>query len=374
MKIRSNLKSFFSWRKLTVFIFVFSFLFLGSLFFLFSKNSESAALLADNVLRPLIGDKAVISLEGFVFNIQDGIFHLYKTKPSLANYHTLVKTVSASSVTVKPPPNIIPYVDKSNPLDGEGVWKKIEGTNLYTTFIRTDNTRPYSVVNLVFIPMKVYMLGAVAGTKYPGGPTFTPGTGKVPLDIQESGRLIAAFNGGFKEKDGHYGMYSDNITYVPLRKGLATLYIYNNGHLEISAYDGNPIPQDVVTARQNGPFLVLDGKTTAITSMGIDYWAGTATGGYITWRSGVGITPNGDLIYAVGPSLTPTALADALRLAGSVNAMELDINAFWVRFNIFAWDSVKRTYTYFPLVKGLADGGKEFLNGYQKDFFYLYKE
>jgi len=162
--------------------------------------------------------------------------------------------------------------------------------------------------------------------------------------------------------------------YAPLRKGFATLYLYKDGHIELSTYDGSPFSGSVIAARQNGSLLVEDGKTSKMTSLGIDWWAGTATGGYVTWRSGVGVTKNGDLIYAVGPSLTPTALANALRLGAANNAMELDINDFWVRFTLFTWDSKNKTYTWSPLTKGLADGGKEFLHGYEKDFFYIYKK
>jgi hypothetical protein len=371
-------RKFIFWFRIVSFSVVILILILGAGVAFISKNPEQSALFADNVLRPLIGDKAVINLEGFVFNIQDNINRLYKHQPAVNNYvsdvKTLPKTLPAVVSVVTPPPDIIPYVDLADPLSGEGKWKKIEGTDLFTTFIRTDSERSYSVVNLVYVPVKKVSIGVVAGTKYPGGPIFTPGPGMVPSDIQENAELIAAFNGGFKEKDGHFGMYVDKITYAPLKKGFATLYIYKDGHIELSTYDGIPLSDNVVAARQNGSLLVEDGKTSKMTSLGIDWWAGTATGGYITWRSGIGVTKNGDLIYAVGPSLTPTALADALRLATSHNAMELDINDFWVRFTLFTWDSKIKTYTWSPLTKGLADGGKEFLHGYEKDFFYIYKK
>jgi hypothetical protein len=366
-------KSLF-WFKITSLIAIFFVVILSGGLVFISKSPEQSALFADNVLRPLIGDKAAIGLEGFVFNIQDNINRLYKHKPAANNYISNVKTFTTVVSVITPPPNVTPYIDLGNPLSGEGKWKKIEGTDLFTTFIRTDSERPYSVVNLVYAPIKKLSIGAVAGTKYPGGSTFIPGSGMVPSDIQQNAKLIAAFNGGFKEKDGHFGMYVDKVTYAPLKKGFATLFIYKDGHIELSTYDGSPLSENVIAARQNGFFLVEDGKTSKTTSLGIDWWAGTATGGYVTWRSGVGVTENGDLIYAVGPSLTPTALADALRLATSKNAMELDINDFWVRFTLFTWDSKNKTYTWSPLTKGLADGGKEFLHGYEKDFFYIYKK
>jgi hypothetical protein len=59
-------------------------------------------------------------------------------------------------------------------------------------------------------------------------------------------------------------------------------------------------------------------------------------GGAITWRSGIGVTAAGDLVYAGGPYLDPAALARLLVAARSVRAMELDINPEWVSFSMFA--------------------------------------
>ena len=91
-----------------------------------------------------------------------------------------------------------------------------------------------------------------------------------------------------------------------------------------------------------------------------------------TWRSGIGITKNGDLLFAVGNNLTPSTLADALILAGAQSAMQLDINPGWVRFNFFE-PLGSGTYSTSTLTKGLKDGSSQYLNGYNKDFFYLTK-
>ena len=351
-------------------------------FTVLSYSPAKAATFTDTVLRPLIGDKAVIILEDHVFALKDRIKRLQGNPPDSSSYSVAVATTivpnptpSSAQATAEPnpaPPNLIPYIDQAHPLKNEGKWEAITGAPFYTTFIRTDSERPFSVVNLVYMPMQHLGIDAVAGTKHPGGAAGLPGPGKIPQAIQDSGNLLAAFNGGFQEKDGHYGMVADGTTYVPLRTGLSTFYIYKNGQIDLTTYDGKPLPDTVTVARQNGPPLITDGKDNQLTSQGINLWAGTASGGYITWRSGLGITSNHDLIYAVGPSLTPTSLADALRLAGSSNAMQLDINDFWVRFMLYS--PKPPSYTWTPLVKGLADGGSAYLHGYEKDFFYVYKK
>ncbi len=50
------------------------------------------------------------------------------------------------------------------------------------------------------------------------------------------------------------------------------------------------------------------------------------------WRSSVGVTANGALVYVAGPSLNPLQLAQLLVQAGVVRGMELDINPTWPVF------------------------------------------
>jgi hypothetical protein len=50
------------------------------------------------------------------------------------------------------------------------------------------------------------------------------------------------------------------------------------------------------------------------------------------WRSGVGITADGRVIFAYGPALDVRTLAGLLKRAGCVRAMQLDINPDWMSF------------------------------------------
>jgi hypothetical protein len=61
-------------------------------------------------------------------------------------------------------------------------------------------------------------------------------------------------------------------------------------------------------------------------------WGYTIRNAYYVWRSGVGVTATGDIVYAMGPTLSVQTLAEILRRAGAVRAMELDINPDWVSF------------------------------------------
>ena len=50
------------------------------------------------------------------------------------------------------------------------------------------------------------------------------------------------------------------------------------------------------------------------------------------WRSGLGVTADGAVVYVAGPGLSALSLANLLVRAGAVRAMELDINTDWVDF------------------------------------------
>jgi len=50
------------------------------------------------------------------------------------------------------------------------------------------------------------------------------------------------------------------------------------------------------------------------------------------WRSGIGETKNGRIIFAYGPALNVREIAQLLQRAGAVTGMQLDINPEWMSF------------------------------------------
>ncbi len=332
---------------------------------------------ADYVLRPLIGEKNTIKLESIVFQLSDKAHQLHSQKISSAK--SLLKNTSSSSPRLRTDLDLSPVANptKLPSFEGEGIWEPIlfdqfpNEEVMAQTVIHVDNDRSFAYVALVKIDTRKIKIGAVAGTRQPGGPIGNPGEGKVPDDIKQSGKLLAAFDGGFQYRDGAYGMIVDQKTYVPLRPNLATLFIDENGKPSMSTYHGEPLSPQTATVRQNGVLLVENGQITPFTEPGADNWGRTVTNSIYTWRSAVGITRDGSLLFAVGPSLRPDTLALALKTAGAVTAMQLDVNPYWVRFAIFH-PAENNTYQSTPLLNDLQNGGYSYLHGYQKDFFYLY--
>ncbi|MEI7750420.1 MAG: phosphodiester glycosidase family protein [Candidatus Moraniibacteriota bacterium] len=344
-------------------------------------DTSGAAWLTDNVLRPVVGDGNIIRLEKIFFNTSDLVERVTKNENSVEaprfEGEGSGDNLSGGKLDVTP----LQVTNGFSPIEGEGVWHNRalrsfpDKEVMAYTFVRPDPARPYAVTTIVQMDMSVMHMGSVAGTKQPGGPVGKPGPGIVPKDIVASGNLIAAFDGGFQYKDGEFGMIVGDTTYLPLKNDLATLVGYTDGSLKIIDYTGQPLGDGVEFVRQNCPILIQDGQMSVTDPRNKKLWGRLAAGtvDIYTWRSGVGLTKDGNLLFAVGNNLTPTTLAEALKEAGAVNAIQLDINPIWVRFNIFEPADNGR-YDSSTLTKDLQDGSKEYLNGYAKDFFYLYKK
>jgi hypothetical protein len=159
-----------------------------------------------------------------------------------------------------------------------------------------------------------------------------------PILPNDARRLVAAFNGGFKFPQSDGGYYSEGHLVFPLRDGAASLVIYKNGDVTVGAW-GNQVRMtpDVSSVRQNLNPLVDRGRPTQLagTANWLD-WGATCgatschgAGIEHQWRSGVGVTANGALVYVTGSGLAPLQLAELLARARAVRAMELDINPYW---------------------------------------------
>ncbi|MGH7204009.1 MAG: phosphodiester glycosidase family protein, partial [Candidatus Levyibacteriota bacterium] len=351
-KIKEALDEFFPKKKFSkplslFFGTAFVLLFLVSGFFLFIKTHEDfAANFADDTLRPLIGEQGTIQIEAFFFAIQDNVNQVkYKTFHQTAQNtvaYAQSKTISASieaAVAPKFPLEHIKPLIGDNSIPGEGDWTPVivasNSPLIAKTTYRPDINRPYAVATLAKLNMSLSKLDIVAGLQQPGG-RYMPGPGKIPEDIRTSNNLLAAFNGGFQQKDGYYGMIVGNTTYLPLEQNMATLVMYQNEVPKIVRYTGQNLGNNIIAIRQNGPMLIENGQiVTSSNVWNMQTWGLTTTNSMYTWRSGVGVDKDGNLIYVSGPSLVPETLATALQAAGAVNAMQLDINPIWVRFSIF---------------------------------------
>ncbi|WP_415086760.1 phosphodiester glycosidase family protein [Micropruina sp.] len=92
-------------------------------------------------------------------------------------------------------------------------------------------------------------------------------------------------------------------------------------------------PQRPTAVRQNPTLLVDAGQVTdAVRHADSGAFGKTLGDSTYVWRSGVGVTANGDIVTVHGNALSVKTLAQLLQQAGSVRAMQLDINRDWTSY------------------------------------------
>jgi hypothetical protein len=348
------------------------------------SNGPFGAQVAD-MMRAVLGPTVTAQIESWFLGVSDTehrvqyqlsgqhssppwtVDQLHKIAPSVGN------VTSMSLISIKT------FITPSLP--GEGVWST-DGLPAPTsnlpplvarTFIRPDPDRPYGMVTLLQFDTRFLTLRMVAGTTQPGGPRVVDGPGQIPASDLKNNLLLAAFNGGFKYADGQYGMYVNGTTYVPPQNGAATIAVTKEGQLILGAWGKDPHLNsgntDLASWRQNAALLIDNGVVNPLTNDGAA-WGGTFLNRAYTWRSGIGITSSGSLIYAAGNALSALTLGETLKAAGAVKAMQTDINPNWVRaflYNRVASGSLQIT----KLNPGMQGSGWEYLNVSDRDFFYI---
>jgi hypothetical protein len=210
-----------------------------------------------------------------------------------------------------------------------------------------------------------------AGTSEPYGTWPRQGA----IGSAEQLPLLAAFNGGFKIYSYSTGWYDAGRTAVSLQPGAASLVIFANGTATVADW-GRDVAAgpNVVAVRQNLTLLVDHGVATA-TAAASYQWGAVLGGGIYTWRSGVGVTSAGDLVYVGGPSLDPGSLARLLIAAGAVRAMELDINPEWVNFATFTHVgglAGRPVLSGTNLLSGMYFTPFHYLQPFSRDFFAVF--
>jgi hypothetical protein len=222
------------------------------------------------------------------------------------------------------------------PLPGEGRWRVLyhvrHGTAIFGTYLRPDRTHTSYVAAVVSMNQRLLRFELRPGAEDPG-PGSYGGAQAVIAPGTRSG-LAATFNGGFKMAAAGGGFYLNGSYRGALRPGAASMVYYRDGHLAIGSWGHQlGMTREVVGIRQNLRLIVENGQIPAAVDQNVvSTWGATLGGGYYVWRSGVGITREGRVVFVYGPALDVRTLAGLLRRAGSVEAMQLDINPDWTNF------------------------------------------
>jgi hypothetical protein len=202
---------------------------------------------------------------------------------------------------------------------------------IFGTYLRPDRVHTSYVEAIASLDQRLVRFQLHPGAEDPG-----PGNWKVSPTIPRRSRygLLATFNGGFKISSAGGGFYLNGSRKGALTRGAASMVYYRDGRVAIGSWgrDVHMTPQ-VKGVRQNLRLIVDHGRVPASVDVNVQSnWGATLGGGEFVWRSGVGITSGGRIIYVYGPALDVRELADLLQRAGCVRAMQLDINPDWMSF------------------------------------------
>ena len=287
-------------------------------------------------------------------------------------------TMPASCSTATPPPKTV--VSPASPAQpGEGVWAPIGRLSagcspLYETFVRPDAVHTSYVAGIAWMDPKLISFTLYSGSQIPGGGPYPY---SAPIKPTAAETLVSAFNAGFRMADAQGGYYTDNKMVLPLRTGAASAVIYKDGTMNIGSWGYDmTMNANVVSVRQNLDLIVANGQPAAgLTASDNTKWGATLGGAATVWRSGMGVTANGAVVYVGGPAMSITALADLLIRAGAIRAMELDINTDWVQYSYFtpALGQPATAANGKPLLSNMAAGNsgpsRYFASWWTRDFF-----
>lgn len=308
--------------------------------------------------------------------------------PSPAAQSTVTPTVGIASptptlipvsptATPEPPWSLQPLISPA-PKNGAGQWTPFlfdpYGKPIaYRTFLQPDPIRPYAIAAIVAFDARATRLHFVLGKVEPVSSVVITRTGRIPPNDLKAGVLLAAFNGGFKARQGNFGAMVNGVTVLPPRPGFGTVGMYSDGTVRIGEWGTEIGPLDSLTAwRQNGPLIIHNGQINPHTA---DFspldWGYTIDKAVAVWRSGLGLSEDGrTLYYVAGTSMTLPALAQAMSSAGAYAAMQLDINNTMVHFDTFQpKGATLEPQALFNTMKYQDDN--RYITSDDRDFFYV---
>ncbi|MDX6257320.1 MAG: hypothetical protein QOJ11_3654 [Frankiales bacterium] len=220
-------------------------------------------------------------------------------------------------------------------LPGEGAWQvlaRVHGQQaMDVAYLRPDNVHTSYTTAVVWMNQKLLRTVYHPGTDQPGG-----GPWSLPSDLSGPRRvgLLAAYNSAFRLGDAKGGFYDEGRTVAPLRDGAASMITTTDGRVQVGTWGTDVRMTPAVASVRQNLLLIVDHSqvVSSINDNTGQRWGKTISYKAFVWRTGVGVTKDGSAVFAAGDGLSAATLAELLRRAGAVRAMELDINPAWTTF------------------------------------------
>ncbi|HWE14524.1 MAG TPA: phosphodiester glycosidase family protein [Solirubrobacteraceae bacterium] len=316
-------------------------------------------------------------LVGLVNRVESIYYSLNAPSTGGPALHSLPKQAAVATAAARArqlhlyrPHRIRPVIHPALP--GEGMWHAtLAGSGsrppVMITSFRPNPLYPQLVAGVAWINASRTSTWLYPGAQEPGVVMRSRGPEEVPMHLRS--KLVATFNSAFKLSDSGGGFASGGHTYAALKDGMATIVRYRDGRIDIVDWTGGPIAgSDIIYARQNLPLIVDNGHLNPHLSDGPE-WGATLGNAVQVWRSGLGIDRHGNLIYAAANYQTVASLAEILKRAGAVRALELDINAYWPSFITYRYPDAKGAAN---LLSSMDRSPLRYLTPDDRDFFAVY--
>ena len=333
-------------------------------------------------VRQHLGSGIVAAIEDLYYNLADSaqriVFHLSGQRAGTPTLAALPGKPAGHSEAVPDLPKNITLPAGWPAAAGEGVWHGVGPLvhghpAMEETFLHPDPQRPWATSYLVWIDPRLLTVHYQTGLHEPVAASGVHGPGLLPTDPAELRHVVATFNSGFKTGATPFGAMLDGELLDPPVNGVATFAIYRGGRVALGAWGSASVPRKgIVSFRQNLPLIEAGGVASPLLG-DPSAWGVVVGNSTYVWRSGLGITPAGDLIYVAGNPLSAYTLANTFVAAGAVRAMQLDINAYWATFNFYRWVGRNSSghLVGTKLTPAIERSADRYLTPDTRDFFYL---
>ena len=235
----------------------------------------------------------------------------------------------------------------------------------YSARFEPDPAYPSVVAGVSVISRRAHIsMGLGTREMLPSDPTSIA---QIPETCWNS--MVASFNSGFRFADITGGLYHHHRDYRPLQDGQASIIIDDAGHIRIGKWgrDVHMTPT-VMAVRQNLGLIVDAGRPLPVLGDGGLAWGGARLESQYTWRSGLGVDRDGNLIYVAGDMMNLPTLARALTLAGATTAMELDMHSGNSGYAI--WPTTQSQRGPHRLLETMPGSAYRYMVPDRRDFFY----
>ncbi|HMD94732.1 MAG TPA: hypothetical protein VKG80_19040, partial [Trebonia sp.] len=262
------------------------------------------------------------------------------------------------------------------PLAGEGQWRVVEKVKgepaIFTTFLR-DATYTSYVNGIASMDQRLVKFQLHPGSEDPGpGNWGAWGSTYIPQGMRTG--LLATFNGGFKLDSAGGGFYLNGQYKGSLVSGAASIVYDKNGTIKIGEWGRDfTMNSSIEGVRQNLKLIIDRGKIEPNLNQDImTKFGATLGGGYYVWRSGLGITKDGRIVYVYGPALNVQDLAELLHRAGAVEGLQMDINPYWMKYEYYTAGGHPSDPTPTNLLPTQQQSAYTYYSSYTRDFTAVY--